>query len=135
MSSHAFHRTPDGCVQETTVEEQFKPRTLKFFEPTTQETYRGSPTTIHTTTVNPNSRSDQQVMKTHSGKTELDPALPRRQPARMASQVSRKTGLALGQVEAALNQKPRRWHGRTGTLVTGLEAQKKNHDRAICSEK
>jgi hypothetical protein len=62
--------------------EQFKPKTLEIFDPTTQETYRGSPATIHTTTVNPNSRSDQQVVKTHSGKTELDPALPRRQPGR-----------------------------------------------------
>jgi hypothetical protein len=35
--SYAFHRTPGGRVGEITTTEQFEPRTLKSFDPVTQE--------------------------------------------------------------------------------------------------
>jgi hypothetical protein len=47
ISSQAFHRTPGGCVQETTAEERFEPRILESFDPATRELYRLLPTTIH----------------------------------------------------------------------------------------
>jgi hypothetical protein len=37
ISSHAFHRTPDKRVQETTMEERFRPRILETFNPMSQE--------------------------------------------------------------------------------------------------
>jgi hypothetical protein len=37
MSSHIFHRTPDGRVQKITVKEQFKPRILELFDPIAKE--------------------------------------------------------------------------------------------------
>jgi hypothetical protein len=40
ISSQAFHRTPGGRVREITTGEQFKPRNLESFDPTTQELYR-----------------------------------------------------------------------------------------------
>jgi hypothetical protein len=40
ISSQSFHRTPGGRVRETTAREQFKPRILESFDPTTQESYR-----------------------------------------------------------------------------------------------
>jgi hypothetical protein len=46
-SSHAFHRTPAGRVQEITAEEQFEPRILESFDSVTPELYRHLPATIH----------------------------------------------------------------------------------------
>jgi hypothetical protein len=37
ISQQSFHRTPDGRVQKITVEEQFEPRILESFDPTTQK--------------------------------------------------------------------------------------------------
>jgi hypothetical protein len=48
ISLQAFHRTPGGRIRKITAGEQFKPRTLESFDPVTQESYRGSPATIHT---------------------------------------------------------------------------------------
>jgi hypothetical protein len=48
MFSQSFHRTPGGRVREITAREQFKLRALESFDPATQESYRGSPATIHT---------------------------------------------------------------------------------------
>jgi hypothetical protein len=61
ISSQAFHRTFGGRVREITVEEQFKPRTLKSFDPATQESHRVSPATI--TSPNRVGRSDQRQRK------------------------------------------------------------------------
>jgi hypothetical protein len=47
-SSQSFHRTPGVRVRETTVGERFRPQILESFDPATQESYRGSPATIHT---------------------------------------------------------------------------------------
>jgi hypothetical protein len=48
MSSEAFHQTPDGRIQESIAEEQFKPRIFESFKPVTQKLYRQHPATIHT---------------------------------------------------------------------------------------
>jgi hypothetical protein len=45
ISSHAFHQTAGERVREITAREQFKPRILDSFDPTTQEVYRELPST------------------------------------------------------------------------------------------
>jgi hypothetical protein len=40
ISSHVFHRTPDGCVRKITVRVRFEPRILESFRPTTHDQYR-----------------------------------------------------------------------------------------------
>jgi hypothetical protein len=55
ISSQSFHQTPGGRVREITAKEQFKPRILESFVPTTQELYRHLPGTIHTKMDNTNS--------------------------------------------------------------------------------
>jgi predicted component of type VI protein secretion system len=47
ISLQTFHRTAGRHVKEIIVEEQFEPRILESFDPTTQELYRHLPTTIH----------------------------------------------------------------------------------------
>jgi hypothetical protein len=37
ISSHAFHQTPSGRIREISTGEQFEPRNLESFDPTTQE--------------------------------------------------------------------------------------------------
>jgi hypothetical protein len=39
ISSHAFHRTPDGHIQKIIAEERFESRILESFDPVTQELY------------------------------------------------------------------------------------------------
>jgi hypothetical protein len=46
--SQAFHRTPGQRVRGITTEERFEPRILESFDPTTQESNRLHPATIHT---------------------------------------------------------------------------------------
>jgi hypothetical protein len=48
ISSQAFHRITGGRVREIIAEEQFEPRILESFDPTTQEPNRLHPATIHT---------------------------------------------------------------------------------------
>jgi hypothetical protein len=50
MSSQAFHRTPGGRIRKITAGEQFKPRIIESFDPTTQELNQDLPVTIHTKT-------------------------------------------------------------------------------------
>jgi hypothetical protein len=50
MSSQAFHRTPGGLIRKITAGEQFKPRIIESFDPTTQELNQDLPVTIHTKT-------------------------------------------------------------------------------------
>jgi hypothetical protein len=59
--SQSFHRTLGGRVREITAGEQFEPRTLKSFDPLTQESHRASPATI--TSPNRVGRSDQRQRK------------------------------------------------------------------------
>jgi hypothetical protein len=47
ISSHAFHRTSGGRVQEITAGKRFEPRILESFDPVTQELYQHLPATIH----------------------------------------------------------------------------------------
>jgi hypothetical protein len=46
--SQSFHQIFGGRVQKITVEERFKSRILKFFDPANQKLYQLLPTTIHT---------------------------------------------------------------------------------------
>jgi hypothetical protein len=58
MSSQAFHRTPYGCAQETTIWERFELGILVLFDPVAQELYRLLPTTIHHETNNESKNSN-----------------------------------------------------------------------------
>jgi hypothetical protein len=71
MSSRIFHRTTGGRVRENTVEEQFKPRTLKSFNPVTQESYRTSPASTLSKSEKINS-FEQQPVETAVKNTKLE---------------------------------------------------------------
>jgi hypothetical protein len=74
MSSRIFHQTTGGRVRENTVEEQFKPRTLKSFNLVTQESYQTSPASTLSKSEKINSFEQQpwQTVETAVKNTKLE---------------------------------------------------------------